>query len=450
MRVVPLAVLAALLLTGPAGGATLAGKVRGARKLVTVEAVSLKTGAVAAVGTLHKGRYSMQVPKGPYVVAARNLRRARLSRGVRATRRGLIVALARSSAAGAQTVGIGRIPITVDPAAGARDGQAMGTMIRGLLPECEVKKTKVVDLTPEMQKALEREAKLSKDGQSSLRYEYDPLRPTVVIRGKVTVDADGKPRADIEIVDAATGTVITHIVTGGDPGDIADLAPFLTQLGKGAAELACTKPKVTPTPTPTPTPAPGGEPTARYAGTFDWTQNYDNPDGTFLHTREHYAWDATATASSQSLTVVGNATIHQDSQTAANDFDCTITRHDPLDLQWTVMAGNQPGAISAYVSIPRRVGRQVVVTGNHQNCARFNGNDALTCTGDQCAGSTVCGVAFPPGPKHDAYTEAIAPGRSDVQPETTHHGDTETQTKNCYGGTETVTRSISADLTLSR
>ena len=162
-------------------------------------------------------------------------------------------ARARAAAAGGTTVGIGRIPLSVDIAGYRPGGSVEGGLINGLLPSCQADGGKLVDESKQVKDAQKNEQKLSDQGRTASKFQLNPLAADLVINGQVKVDANGKPIADIQAVDPKTGKVVDHIVVAGDPGGILDLAPFLRHVGTGIGVRAC-KPR---TKKPKPRP-PGG------------------------------------------------------------------------------------------------------------------------------------------------------------------------------------------------
>ncbi len=162
-------------------------------------------------------------------------------------------ARAHAAAAGGTTVGIGRIPLSVDIAGYRPGGSVEGGLINGLLPSCQADGGKLVDESKQVKDAEKNEQKLSDQGRTATKFQLNPLAADLVINGQVKVDANGKPIADIQIVDPKTGKVVDHIVVAGDPGGILDLAPFLRHVGTGIGVRAC-KPR---TKKPKPRP-PGG------------------------------------------------------------------------------------------------------------------------------------------------------------------------------------------------
>ena len=131
-------------------------------------------------------------------------------------------------------------------------GSVEGGLINGLLPSCQADGGKLVDESKQVKDAEKNEQKLSDQGRTATKFQLNPLAADLVINGQVKVDANGKPIADIQVVDPKTGKVVDHIVVAGDPGGILDLAPFLRHVGTGIGVRAC-KPRTKPKPRP-----PGG------------------------------------------------------------------------------------------------------------------------------------------------------------------------------------------------
>jgi hypothetical protein len=243
-----------------------------------VQAISLRNGTVAAAAVPSGGRYSMSVRRGPYMLVVRVLD-LRGGRTITKSSHAVLVgssprtvnivasaavarvrARAAASSAGV-TVGIGRIPISIDVPGYQPGGSVEGGMIDGLLRGCQADGGKLVDVTKAVKDDLRTEQKLSDEGRTAVKFQLNPLAPALVIEGGVKVDANGKPVADINVVDPKTGKVIDHIVVGGDPGEIAQMSPFLSLIGKGIAARACRTKKATkkgPKPRKHPAPSCGG------------------------------------------------------------------------------------------------------------------------------------------------------------------------------------------------
>ena len=282
----------ASLASGSSGSSSLVGRLIGVPAasrtvLVSVDAVSLRDAAVDAVAVPVRGRYSMSVPRGPYLVIVRvsDLRTGRtiirtsrpiLAKASRSTvnlnvRAARASVRARAAKAGGPVVGIGEIPITsnvpglYNPGASVEDG-----IIQGLLPSCQDDGGKLVDVSKEVRDALKTEQKLSDEGRTAFKFQLNPLAPALEIQGGVNVDAtNGTAIADIKVVDPKTGNVVDHIVVRGDPGlidgevgNIGDVGPFLRQLGKGIGSRVC-KPKPRRKPTPKPKPKRRPKPSCR-------------------------------------------------------------------------------------------------------------------------------------------------------------------------------------------
>ncbi len=239
--------------------------------LVAVEAVSLRNASVAAVAVPVRGRYSMSVPRGPYLVIVRasDLRTGRTvtraspavlvksaPRTVNLVVRSASASVrARAAKGGGPVLGIGEIPINIDIPGYRPGGRAEGGIINGLLPSCQADGGRLVDVTKQVKDAAKTEQKLSDEGRTAFKFQLNPLAPALVIQGAVNVDANGKPIADLKVVDPKTGKIVDHIVVAGDPAGIDDLGPFLRQLGKGVGSRACKKRKPSPKPKPKPPPS---------------------------------------------------------------------------------------------------------------------------------------------------------------------------------------------------
>jgi hypothetical protein len=267
------------LARGSAGQSSLAGRLIGLPApsrtvLVDVEAISLRNATVAAVTVPVRGRYSMSVPPGPYLVVVRvsDLRAGRTA--TRSSHAALVGSSPRTvnigaapdggrvrahAASGGATVGIGRIPLSVDIPGYRPGGSVEGGLINGLLPGCQADGGKLVDESKLVKDAEKAEQRLSDQGRTATKFQLNPLTADLVIDGQVKVDANGKPIADIKVVDPKTGKVVDHIVVAGDPGGIFDLGPFLRHVGTGIGVRAC-KPRPKPKPKPRP---PGGTSSCR-------------------------------------------------------------------------------------------------------------------------------------------------------------------------------------------
>ena len=267
------------LARGSAGHSSLAGRLIGfpapsRTVLVDVEAISLRNATVVAVTVPVRGRYSMSVPPGPYLVVARV---SDLRAGRTVTRSGHAALVGSSprtvnigaasdggrvrahAATGGATVGIGRIPLSVDIPGYRPGGSVEGGLINGLLPGCQADGGKLVDESKLVKDAEKAEQRLSDEGRTATKFQLNPLTADLVINGQVKVDANGKPIADIQVVDPKTGKVVDHIVVAGDPEGILDLGPFLRHVGTGIGVRVC-KPRRKPKPKPRP---PGGTSSCR-------------------------------------------------------------------------------------------------------------------------------------------------------------------------------------------
>ena len=91
------------------------------------------------------------------------------------------------------------------------------------------------------------EQKLSDQGRTATKFQLNPLAADLVINDQVKVDSNGKPIADIQVVDPKTGKVVDHIVVAGDPGGILDLVPsFATSAQESAQGNASQDPSRSP------------------------------------------------------------------------------------------------------------------------------------------------------------------------------------------------------------
>lgn len=243
----------------PAAGSALTGRLTGfpepsKQVLVYVEAVSLRSGTVAAVTVPAGGRYTMAVPRGPYLVVAR-ASDVRTGQEVSKTSPAILVGSsrrtvnllarsasdpsARAAATGGATVGIGQIPVSVSTPGYAPTGHAEDAIINGLLPSCQSRGAKLIDQTPVVRNAIKTEQQLSDEGRTEVRFQLQPLKPDLVLDGGINIDANGKPVADFKLVDPKTGKTLEHIIVPGEIGEIDDLGPFYRQLGKGLGARAC-------------------------------------------------------------------------------------------------------------------------------------------------------------------------------------------------------------------
>jgi len=241
------------------------------RVVVTVEAVSLQNGSIAAVAAPAGSGYSLNVPAGPYLVAVDvvdlpHTRNATAFKAVLASGRTKSVdltvhaatAFARRhgdseahAAATGPVIGIPDIPITAPE--GRLPGGADAGIITGMLPICAAHGGKIVDQTKQITDAIKTEQQLSDDGRLEFKFQYSPLTPDLVISGEITVGPNGGPRADLTVTDASTGEVVNHYVIGGDPDDWNNLGSFEHHLGEGLGNNLTGS---------TPSPRPCSEPSA--------------------------------------------------------------------------------------------------------------------------------------------------------------------------------------------
>lgn len=476
----------------------------GSHKLLEdMEAISLRDASIAAVAVPVRGRYSMRVPRGPYLVVARveNLPGARGvtqigSYGVR-RRGGKTVnfpirtakdarspgvtdqahfgdARAQISSA-APVVGIGQIAMS-SPAQYGIGNNASGGLSNGLVPACNADGVKVTDVSKQVTEAQQREQQLSDQGRTELHLHLNPLSPTVVVQGDVTVGQDGTPTADLKLVDPTTGQTIDHILVRGDPGEAGDISPFLRLVGEGVGQRACKKEPPPPTPEPTapvstPTPAqPVPTPiddantyTADYQGTYSFAEHYSQ-GGATLETEEQFSWeviakivlaaDGSISQASQQL-ARANGTIHQESSPSPEDEDCTIEalaspelgdNNGPWRLMPNVDGTGAVTSIGGQMSMPELVGGQVAVTGTNNNCNFFTGNGALFNTPEEPGGGLVA-TSFPAEPQFDeAFLITFTVPVGTLPYVQTVNVD-EPASANPH---ETATRTLHATLTISR
>ena len=279
---------------------TISGSVTGlppasSRVVLDVRAVSMGDGSVVASTAPRHGRFVLTVPKGGiYVLVAQALdlrprHRGRESasrlvdaKGSRATA-GLKMgssapgtrpahrAAARTATVSPGAIGIGSIPVSA-PAGSGAGSSAEGGLANGLLPTCKLNGRKLLDTTRYTDDVLQREQKLSDEGRTSVKTHYEALTPELNITGSMRVDASGKPVVDLTVKNVASGEVVDHVVTAGDPRE--DLSRFLERVGSEAARRECEAKEAPPAPTPpapapTPPPEPGpGAGHVRFTGSF--------------------------------------------------------------------------------------------------------------------------------------------------------------------------------------
>jgi hypothetical protein len=369
MRLRLLIVLVALLLLcAPAAAhasATVSGKLGGGWPasghglLQTVEALDAANGRVVASATAARNRYAIKVPSGTYILVARvtDLRGKRSkvlhSPAIKVTRsrkldlpvkavakkRRRVSARAAAATTGGVT-GIGPIPFTADPGSGLRGGNGAGEIIDGLLPACQARGGRLVDVDPKILDALRGEQALHDNGRTAGPYQYTPLAPTAVVTGSGSVDADGKVVVDIKIIDPQTGDVIQHLRIGGEAGERGEnVGKLLRHIGDQLGKQECpppTPPTPTPTPKPparTPLPAPPapvpqppapGDNTLTYSGTLDGSfQQGDKPEIMTAHVE----WSMTASgvwpATTWSMTSLSGTFTDNGSDTAGCNGFCT-------------------------------------------------------------------------------------------------------------------------------
>jgi hypothetical protein len=430
----------------PARGASarplLAGRLSGFPKpssqvLEYVQAISLDNGTVAAVAVPRGGRYSMSVRRGPYMLVVRvlDLRGGRTiaksshavligssSRTVNfvASAAGARVRARAAASSAGMTVGIGRIPISIDVPGYNPGGSVEGGMIGGLLQGCQADGGKLVDVTKAVKDDLRTEQKLSDEGRTAVKFQLNPLTPALVIEGKVKVDANGKPVADINVVDPKTGKVIDHIVVGGDPGEIAEMSPFLSQIGKGIGARACKKkaPKKGPQPRKHPAPSCGHLALRRHqiCFVFDGSVSGSSSVHPFgytgsAHAQAHMVWVA-SWPNYQGLQAIQRAM-----STASGFADITWDKHPPTDCHMALgLTSNDTNLITpngasthpqAHVLIP--FFRDDVSATCPADSVNPSGYDAAAYSFDGGAGPDVPSVMF---------TYRVAAGKTT----TTHYG----------------------------
>jgi hypothetical protein len=330
-----------------------------ARAYADIEAVSLVDVSIADSVAATGDRFELHVPPGPYVLVVRTAgagaEHEPLVVGgtveVRATDLVLSAPLAmaprwlelpggRPASSLGTVIGVTPIPMSGPPELGLGPNAA-GALTTGLVDPCREQGAKVVDLDPEVLDAIAREQQLSDQGELANPLSVQPVPPTLVVQGTVTVGANGIPVVDLSVVDPITGEVVRHVVVPGDPSDGDDIAPFLRGIGKGLAEDLCPE-----EPTPTPTPAgvrasvvPTGV-TVTYSGTFTMTNRavpQRTPHSYTYRVEWAYEWSGTwdqlfadrRTSSNQTsfqaVRIAGtvNATYRQ--QVDGPDVNCTMS-----------------------------------------------------------------------------------------------------------------------------
>jgi hypothetical protein len=239
---------------------------------VSVEAVSLSDGTVAASEVAPGASYSLRVPAGPYLVVGSALDpahgRARSAyRAVQApaasggpdlalTMRKLSSS-ASDATSGSTTTSVAIGNITITGPDGFIPGVAQGGLISGLLPVCQAAGSKVIDHSTTVENAIAQEQKLAQQGQLAVRFEFNPITPDFEISGAITVGPGGGPLADLTVTDTKTGKVVQHIKAGGDPADWEDISHWEAIIGAGAGKKLtnssdCGKPSKQVPPTTTP------------------------------------------------------------------------------------------------------------------------------------------------------------------------------------------------------
>lgn len=222
---------------------------------VSVEAVSLKNGEVAAADAITGNRYSFNVPRGPYLVLETVLDPRR--RRSRVAYRALLVAGSRRSvdltvhaasarpprvssvrgraaASAGASVAIGNIPIIAPE--GRLGGGAQAGLIGGMLPICQRDGGKLLDQSTVFKSAVAREQELQSKGQLGFGFSYSPATADLSVSGQVSEGHNGGPLADLTVTDVATGKVARHFLIEGNPDDWDNLSQFERHLGAGVAD----------------------------------------------------------------------------------------------------------------------------------------------------------------------------------------------------------------------
>lgn len=197
-----------------------------------------------------------------------------------------------------------------------------------------------------------------------------------------------------------------------------------------------------------------------YQGSYAWHQNWDGGSvgptaGSYLRTDETLSWVLDVSGSSSGPGMVTNlhtklsaqGTVDQQgSDPNANEHCTMVQAAGGNGNAYVGRLGNS--ALNVGLNLPSTVGRDLVVTGNRQNCGMFSGS-VLMCNLSSCAGATVCG-AVPPVVGDPEFSAALTPGLDGVKEVTKAFdvgGPRASETVSCAnGGKETTQIAITSSV----
>ena len=241
---------AAVLLTGHVGGPAGASK----STSLSVEAISMNDGSVAATSTPKRGRYALLVPRGAYllvlsVVDLRSSRRGSqtISSPVRATAPGAHrdIKLARGTRSGTGALAVGAIPIEVAPGGrlpSSSSSEAQGAIIDGLLPGCRASSRKVLDRASATLRAIEGQQQRSDEGRAPIRTHFRAPAAELALEGRIEIQPGGTRAANLTVRNLVTAAVVDHIVAAGTEHE--DIGRFLHRAGAAIGARDCARTSV--------------------------------------------------------------------------------------------------------------------------------------------------------------------------------------------------------------
>jgi hypothetical protein len=207
-------------------------------------------------------------------------------------------------------------------------GNGSNQVLLGLLPVCDKKREPVADRTKVATDAVKTEQQLSDEGRTAYKINVQPLQPTEVISGSVTINtADRNATSDLQITDGRTGRLIKHVVVRDDSGD---LDGFLERLGNGVGNFACPPAPGRPQPKKKNKPPSRGAKGPIYIR-LQLTENYDaasNGNSMSSKTSEDVVVQITAADLGRGQTVSGAPLIRSSSlsaETVSGSGTCTWT-----------------------------------------------------------------------------------------------------------------------------
>ena len=380
----------------------------GRKVTVSVEAVRLTDGSVAASQLVRGSGYSLKVPPGAYIFVGestdlRHSRQAVASRYVPVGHRHRRVNLspdraaagpsATASAARGGALGIGDIHLNFGNHGQYSGGQA--GIITGLLPICDKRGGAVYDRTRSIKRFIAEEQKRSDEGRLATPFRFQAPRLDGEISGDISPGAGGAPRADLTVT-APDGSVIKHYVVQGDPSDWDNLGGFENHIGDGLGRDLLKLPDDPCAPQP-------GLTTITFSGAYSETLTFyspfGNPNAQKTETRtENVTWSYSWTGKDSELTDTSGMVLQWQREKLGGSTSDTYANPagGGMDCQTSSLSA-PPG--QSFSAIDPSGGPPVAqLSINHPYYHAANCSLGLGCPGPSVStGPTACG----PGPTWD-------------------------------------------------